>query len=65
MKRYKVRCRIDGDVHEQIIECREMTIDRNSYCFWTGAYGETRRLAFAFPSMFTIIEGLPDGDSES
>jgi hypothetical protein len=64
MERFKVRCKIDGDVWEQIIECREMTIDHNSYCFWTGDYGATNRLIWAFPAMFTVVEGLEDINPE-
>lgn len=64
MRKYKVRCRIDGEVTSKTIECREMTIERNSYCFWTGEYGVTNTLLFAFPIMFTIVEGLPEDNKE-
>jgi hypothetical protein len=60
MGKYRVHCRIDGNYTQIDIECREMTIEHTSYCFWTGEYGKTNRLEWAFPIMFTIIEGLPD-----
>ena len=60
MQKYRVVCRIDGIRTIKVIECREMTIEHTSYCFWTGDIGKTNRLAWAFPSMFTIVERLPD-----
>ena len=60
MERYRVRHKHDGMKTTQTIECREMTIEHGSYCFWTGCKGTTSRLAWAFPIMFTIVEGLPD-----
>jgi hypothetical protein len=60
MRNYRVECRIGDRLITRTIECREMTIEDSSYCFWTGDYGATNRLAWAFPIMFTIIEGLPD-----
>jgi hypothetical protein len=63
MRRYKVTCRIDGEEIEKYIICREMTINHNSYSFWTGEIGATNRLAWAFPIMFTIVEGLPDTET--
>ena len=62
MIKYKVECRIAGEDIEKYIECREMTIKEGSYCFWTGELGATNRLAWAFPIMFTIVEGLPDSE---
>lgn len=64
MRNYRVVCGFDGLRTEKVIECREMTIQSNSYCFWTGQYGNTNRLLWAFPVMFTIIEGLPDTETE-
>lgn len=58
MKRYKVICRISSHEWTHFIECREMTIDGGSYCFWKGEYGETNELIFAFPISRTIVEGL-------
>jgi len=63
MNRYRVVHKHDGNATTQIIECREMTIEHSSYCFWTGNYGVTNRLAWAFPIMFTIVEGLPDTET--
>jgi hypothetical protein len=60
MSNYKVTHKHDGNSTVRIIKCREMTIEHGSYCFWTGDHGATNRLAWAFPIMFTIIEGLPD-----
>jgi hypothetical protein len=60
MERYKVIYKHDGTYTTKTIECREMTIEHSSYCFWTGEIGATNRLAWAFPIMFTIVEGLPD-----
>jgi hypothetical protein len=65
MRRYKVRCNVNGHVHEHTIECREMTISHNAYCFWAGEHGDKNRLIYSFPIMFTIVEGLPDVNSES
>jgi hypothetical protein len=65
MRRYKVRCNVNGHLHEHYIQCREMTISHSAYCFWAGEHGETNRLIYSFPIMFTIVEGLPDGNSES
>lgn len=59
-RRFKVICKIGGDYTTEYIDCREMTIEGNSYCFWTGEYGETNRLVFAFPVSRTIVEGLQD-----
>ena len=63
MKRYRVECRIADRLITKQIECREMTIGHNSYCFWTGEIGATNRLVWAFPIMFTIVEGLPDTET--
>ena len=59
-RKYRVECRIDGIHTIKEIECRSMEIDRGCYCFWTGEIGKTNRLAWAFPIMFTIVEGLPE-----
>lgn len=58
MAQYKITCRIENEVWRRTIECREMTIEGYSYCFWTGEYGETNRLMWAFPVSRTIVEGL-------
>ncbi len=63
MRNYRVVHKHDGVSTNQKIECREMTIEHSSYCFWTGAYGATNRLTWAFPIMFTIVEGLPDTET--
>lgn len=60
MRKFRVECRIEGNFTRKEITCREMTIRDSSYCFWTGEVGETNRLAWAFPIMFTIVEGLQD-----
>jgi len=60
MRKYRVECSIDGNYTSKVIECREMTIDHNSYCFWNGEHGATNRLSWAFPVMCTIVEGLSD-----
>lgn len=60
MENYRVVHKHNGNLTIQEIECREMTIEHNAYCFWTGEYGKNRRLAWAFPIAFTIVEGLPD-----
>ena len=65
MRRYRVECKNNWNYTEKEIECREMTIEHNSYCFWTGEYGKTNRLAWAFPIMFTVVEGLPDTETET
>lgn len=54
--KYKVTCKIEGNYTEKRIECREMTIKDGAYCFWVGEWGETNKLIWAFPVMFTIIE---------
>lgn len=64
MAKYKIRCHIGNSLTERVIECREMTIDSGSYCFWTGEYGATNTLLFAFPIMFTIVEGLLEDNKE-
>jgi len=63
MRNYKVVYKHDGNYIEKEIKCREMTIEHSSYCFWTGDYGATNRLAWAFPIMYTIVEGLPDNET--
>lgn len=60
MRKYRVECKIDGNYTRKEIECREMTIIHSSYCFWEGEIGTTNRLVYAFPIMFTIVQGLPD-----
>ena len=60
MRNYKVIHKHDGNTTIQKIECREMTVEHSAYCFWIGEYGQTNRLAWAFPIMYTIVEGLPD-----
>lgn len=60
MRNYRVHCRIEGNYTQKEIKCREMTIEHSAYCFWIGEYGQTNRLAWAFPIMYTIVEGLPD-----
>lgn len=60
MRNYRVTCKVDGTYTQKTIECREMTIEHNSYCFWDGELGRTNRLLWAFPIMFTIVEGLTD-----
>ena len=60
MSKYRVIHKYDNSYTSKVIECREMTIERNCYCFWTGEYGKSNRLAWAFPIMFTIVEGLSD-----
>jgi hypothetical protein len=60
MERYKVTCRIENEAWIKTIECREMTIKDGAYCFWTGEYGNTNRLIWSFPVMFTIIEAIEE-----
>ena len=60
MRNYRVTCKIDSNYTLKEIECREMTREDGAYCFWTGDYGATNRLSWAFPIMFTIVQGLPD-----
>ena len=55
MQKYKIECRI-GD--------REMTINDGAYCFWTGEYGTTNRLVYAFPVMYTIVEGIHENETK-
>lgn len=64
MRKYRVECKIDGNYTQKQIECREMTIEHGSYCFWTGEYGETNKLLWAFPIIFTIVEGLPETETK-
>jgi hypothetical protein len=61
MANYKVKCRIDGDVTVEYIQCREMTIKDGAYCFWEGEYGDTNKLISAYPVMFTIVTNVEDG----
>ncbi len=58
MENYRVECRIDGCQTNMKIQCRELTISNGAYCFWAGEYGETNKLMYAFPVMFTIVENL-------
>jgi len=58
MAKYSVICRIGDSLIMKTIECREMSIKDGSYCFWSGEYGKTNRLLWAFPIMFTIVEGI-------
>lgn len=58
MSRYRVECKIDGNYTRKEIECREMTIEHNAYCFWGGEYGNTNKLLWAFPIMYTIVQGI-------
>ena len=64
MQKYKVRCHIGNAYTERLIECREMTIKDGSYCFWTGEYGETNKLVYAFPVMYTIVEGIYENETK-
>ena len=58
MAQYKITCRIENEVWRQTIECREMTIEGYSYCFWAGEYGKTNKLLWAFPVSRTVVEGI-------
>ncbi len=58
LKKYKVVCRIDGSQTVMEIECRELTISNGAYCFWSGEYGQSNKLLYAFPVMFTIVQNL-------
>ena len=58
MEKYEVECRIDGTLRRMNIECRELTVVDGAYCFWAGEYGETNKLLYAFPVMFTIVKNL-------
>lgn len=58
MSKYRVECRIGSSCTIRTIECREMTINEGSYCFWTGEYGKTNKLVYAFPIMNSIVEGI-------
>ena len=58
MRKYKIECRIEGRLITKTIECREMTIEGYSYCFWAGEYGKTNKLLCAFPASRTVVEGI-------
>lgn len=58
MAQYKIECRIEGRLITKTIECREMTIEGYSYCFWAGEYGKTNKLLWAFPVSRTVVEGI-------
>jgi hypothetical protein len=60
VERYLITCRIENEVWRKDIRCREMTIKDGAYRFWTGEYGTTNRLIWAFPVAFTIIENASE-----
>lgn len=60
MVKYTVECKIDGNYTRKQIECREMTINDGAYCFWTGEHGQTNKLIWAFPVMFTIVKRIEE-----
>ena len=64
MEKFKARCWVGNTYTERIIDCREMTIKDGSYCFWTGEYGTTNKLVYAFPVMYTIVEGIHENETE-
>ena len=64
MQKYKIECRIGDRLITKTIECREMTINDGAYCFWTGEYGTTNRLVYAFPVMYTIVEGIHESETK-
>lgn len=63
MAQYKIECRFGDRLITRTIECREMTIKDGSYCFWAGEYGETNRLLWAFPVMYTVVEGIYENET--
>jgi hypothetical protein len=64
MAKFKIKCQIGSHYTEKLIDCRELTIKDGAYCFWTGEYGTTNKLVYAFPVMYTIVEGIHENETK-